>query len=238
MTASVSKETMMRLLRDVKNIRANPLTDNGIYYLHDEDEWLKGYAMIVGPEDTPYFGGFYFFEFRFPTDYPYSPPVVIYKTQGDDIRFNPNLYTTGKVCLSLLNTWKGEQWTSCQTISTILLNLCTVLCKEPFLNEPGVTNKYFEFDYYHKIIEFKNIEIAVLKMVNKTPGYFPEQMIMFEDAMKEQFEKNKIAILRILESRKKEPMAHVVTTMYKMNVFINYGKLYTTFINKIELDNK
>ena len=83
--------------------------------------------MIVGPSETPYFGGFYFFEFKYPGDYPHSPPEVIYKTNGDNIRFNPNLYVNGKVCISLLNTWRGEQWTSCQTITTVLLNLCLFL---------------------------------------------------------------------------------------------------------------
>jgi hypothetical protein len=28
-------------------------------------QW-KGF--IIGPEDTPYFGGYYLFEFKFPTD--------------------------------------------------------------------------------------------------------------------------------------------------------------------------
>lgn len=34
-------------------------------------------------------------------------------TGGGKIRFNPNLYACGKVCLSLLGTWRGhasENW--------------------------------------------------------------------------------------------------------------------------------
>ena len=65
MTTFISKETINRLLKDVKQIIKNPLTENGIYYIHDDTDMLKGYAMIVGPSDTPYFGGFYFFEFVF-----------------------------------------------------------------------------------------------------------------------------------------------------------------------------
>jgi ubiquitin-protein ligase len=57
---NISKETISRLLKDVKGIMKNPnhLKENGIYYIHDEIDILKGYAMIVGPKDTPYFGGF------------------------------------------------------------------------------------------------------------------------------------------------------------------------------------
>ena len=64
MTVIVPKETVQRLLKDVKQIIKNPLTENGIYYIHDDTNFLKGYAMIVGPSDTPYFGGYYFFEFE------------------------------------------------------------------------------------------------------------------------------------------------------------------------------
>jgi ubiquitin-protein ligase len=62
-TKVIKKETIQRLLKDVKQIMKHPLTDNGIYYSHDESDMMKGYALIVGPEDTPYFGGFYFFKF-------------------------------------------------------------------------------------------------------------------------------------------------------------------------------
>ena len=59
----ISKETISRLLHDVKNIMRSPLTDNGIYYVHDDEDMMKGYALIMGPSDTPYFGGNFFFEF-------------------------------------------------------------------------------------------------------------------------------------------------------------------------------
>ena len=55
MTTVLSKNTIKRLLQDVKQIIKNPLNDNGIYYIHDDTDMLKGYALIIGPEDTPYF---------------------------------------------------------------------------------------------------------------------------------------------------------------------------------------
>ena len=65
MTEFVSKETITRLLKDVKQIMKSPLHENGIYYVHDDIDMMKGYAMIVGSVDTPYFGGYYFFELKF-----------------------------------------------------------------------------------------------------------------------------------------------------------------------------
>ena len=134
----ISKETQKRLLKDVADIMRNNLSNQGIYYIHDEENILKGYAMIFGPKDTPYENGVYFFNFKFPYNYPYQPPKLEYLTNNGKTRFNPNLYRSGKVCLSLLNTWKGEQWTSCQTIRSILLTLVTVLNEHPLINEPGI----------------------------------------------------------------------------------------------------
>ena len=203
MSTFISKETISRLLNDVKQIIKNPLSENGIYYIHDDSDLLKGYALIVGPTDTPYFGGNYLFEFKFPYDYPHSPPGVKYMTNGDNIRFNPNLYVNGKVCISLLNTWRGEQWTSCQSISTVLLNLCTLLCKDPLLNEPGVSKTHTDFANYTKIIEYKNIDIAILRMVSRDANSFCQQFNVFYPNLKENFVKNNDAILKYLEAKAK-----------------------------------
>ena len=73
----------------------------------------------------------FYLNLNFPTDYPHTPPTVTYYTNDGYTRFNPNLYKNGKVCISILNTWKGEQWTGCQTIRTILLSLCTLLNNNP-----------------------------------------------------------------------------------------------------------
>ncbi|KAJ0724812.1 putative ubiquitin-conjugating enzyme E2, ubiquitin-conjugating enzyme/RWD [Helianthus annuus] len=60
---------------------------------------------------TPYHDGLFLFDVCFPSDYPNSPPLVYYHSGG--LHVNPNLYDSGKVCLSLLNTWHGakkEMW--------------------------------------------------------------------------------------------------------------------------------
>ena len=228
----IPKDTLIRLLRDVKTLMKNPLTDNGIFYVHDDVEVLKGYAMIVGPKDTPYFGGYYLFSLNYPTDYPHSPPKVTYHTNGDGIRFNPNLYKCGKVCISLLNTWRGEQWTSCQTISSVLLTLCTLLCKDPLLNEPGTNNAHKDFDTYSRIIEYKNIEIAYLHMINKDERVFTPQFDVFYRYMKEYFYKNADAIAENLEKHKNESSQpeRVATGIYSMTTILDYKKLHAYFM--------
>jgi len=229
MTTFVSKETISRLLGDIKQIIKNPLTENGIYYVHDDTDILKGYALIIGPSDTPYFGGNYFFEFKFPFDYPHSPPKVTYCTNGNGVRFNPNLYKCGKVCVSLLNTWSGEQWTSCQTISTVLLTLCTLLCKDPLLNEPGVNKHHVEFNNYTKIIEFSNIDIAVCDIMNKKEGMLFPFFDLFYHIVEENFQKNYGDLVKFIDTKiqeNKDKQSNVITGgFYNMNVNLDYVKL-------------
>ena len=235
MTTIVSKDTIQKLLKDIKDIYKNPLTDNGIYYTHDDSDMLKGYALIVGPSDTPYFGGNYFFELNFPPDYPYKPPKVTYCTNGENIRFNPNLYKCGKVCISLLNTWRGEQWTSCQSIRTVLLTLCTLLCKDPLLNEPGVSKAHQDFNKYTQIVEYSNIKIAICDIVNKKAGVYNDKFDIFYTYVKENFLKNYDTLLEFIDKEissevfKEKPIFH--TSYYTMNVLIDYELLRNKIVD-------
>jgi len=229
MSIVISKETIHRLLKDVKQIIKNPLTENGIYYIHDDEDMLKGYALIVGPDETPYFAGNYFFELNYPADYPHSPPVVKYYTNGNDIRFNPNLYKCGKVCISLLNTWRGEQWTSCQTISTVLLTLCTLLCKEPLLNEPCVSKNHIDFNNYTDIIEYANINIAICDILMRKKGVCIPFFDLFDLFIKENFLKNVEKVTKFVENKsmigKFSKLKVVKTGIYSMVVEIDYPTL-------------
>jgi ubiquitin-protein ligase len=237
MTQHISKETISRLVKDVKQIMKNPLTENGIYYVHHDTEMLQGYAMIVGPEDTPYFGGYYFFDITYPSDYPHSPPKVKYCTNGDNVRFNPNLYKCGKVCVSLLNTWRGDQWTSCQTISTVLLTLCTLLCKNPLLNEPGVTSTNNELQKYNNIIEHANIKIAVCDIIQRKPSVFLDFFEMFYPYIKCNFIINHKKILDFVKNKKTEftEKQLITTNMYGLHHHIDYKLLHNNLVKCIDL---
>jgi len=227
-TTFISKETITRLLKDVKQIIKNPLTEQGIYYIHDDTDLLKGYAMIVGPKDTPYFGGNYFFQLNYPTDYPHSPPKVKYCTNGYNIRMNPNLYICGKVCVSLLNTWRGEQWTSCQTISTILLTLCTLLCKDPLLNEPGVSNGHKDMQFYNEIIEYSNLQTAVCDILSRKEDIYLPFFENFRSFINENFIKNMDALIEFASRKNtdfKQQIVNFKTGFYSMNVNVDYNKI-------------
>jgi len=220
----ISKETIHRLLADVKYIYNNPLTDNGIYYTHDDADIMKGYALIVGPEDTPYFGGYYFFELNFPTDYPFSPPKVKYMTNNGLTRFNPNLYKCGKVCVSILNTWSGDKWSACQTLNSVLLTLCSLLNDKPLLNEPGQTIANKDFTPYQKSIEFLNLDFAICDILESQEKWVPVYFSHFYPFMKEHFLKNYDKLLDIID-KKNELLETCFVQIYQMTTNIDYMRL-------------
>jgi len=232
----ITKTTIQRLVKDIRDLLKSPLNEHGIYYSHDEENILKGYALIIGPSETPYFGGFYFFEFNFPEDYPFSPPSVIFLTNGDDIRFNPNLYKCGRVCVSILNTWSGDQWSSCQSITTVLLSLCSLFCKNPLLNEPGLNPSNIDLHKYNKIIEFKNIDIAIIKIIKKDKNVYYNNFDVLFPFVIEHFNKNKKDILSFLEDKNnKKKSEKIITNIYSMNVTINYEKLLKEYLSNYDI---
>ena len=226
----ITKETTKRLLSDVTDLIKNPLIDENIYYIHDDADMLKGYALIIGPDDCIYEGGAYFFEFHFPYDYPLRPPHVTYYTNDGHTRFNPNLYRNGKVCISILNTWKGEQWTSCQTIRSVLMTLVTLFHNEPITNEPGFTSSHKDAKGYNKIIEYKNYEVAMIGML--TQQYLPDKFFGFYSLYKDYFVKNKDKIKGNLVKKQTNKKEIITIDIYKMTTTIDYKNLYKIFIEK------
>ena len=242
MSAMSEKEIYMpgpnakRLLKDVKSLMKEPLINENIFYKHDEANMLKGYALIIGPKDTLYENGFYFFDFYFPNDYPYSPPKLVYKTNTEYIRFHPNFYKNGKVCISLLNTWPGDPWTSCQTIRSILITLSMLFDNKPLLHEPSVTENHYDFNPYNEIIQYKNLEFCYFKLgyeLSKSNKII-NSMVHFEDTITKYFNENNDYMKKKVNSlQNKYPnIKYISTTMYGMNVEINYSdlvKLYATY---------
>lgn len=230
MTTYISKITVNRLVKDIKQIKENPLHDNGIYYCHDDSNILKGYALIIGPKNTPYNYGYYLFYIDYPSDYPYQPPQFTYSTNDGRTRFHPNLYVNGKVCVSILNTWKGEQWSSCQTLSSILLTICSLLDNMPLTNEPGISPKHKDNDNYNKIISYKNIEGAILGILEK--NIYMDWFDNFDNIIIEKFKENYNDIIDIINKNMENcEDLYLTTGVYNLYANIDYNKVKKKLIN-------
>ena len=223
---TISKETVRRLAKDIRENLQHPLTLNGIYYKHSDNDLLTGYAMIIGPENTPYHNGFFFFKFSFQVDYPYTPPKVIFYTQGENVRFHPNFYRNGKVCVSILNTWQGEQWSSCYSLNNILTTLLsmfiqpTPLVLEPLFNHNDVKQQ----QDYNIVLQHATIANSVCNFLNNVPAYdlfYPLFNEICTSYFLEHYEK---IITNVISSKINKQTIHI--PIYNMTYKIDYPDLF------------
>jgi len=111
MSAKRLQREYMDLQRDPPaNCTAGPISENDFF------NWE---GMIFGPADSPFAGGTFGLTVRFPSDYPFKPPIVTFKTKI----YHPNINAAGGICLDIL---KG-QWSPALTISKVLLSILSLL---------------------------------------------------------------------------------------------------------------
>ena len=217
--------------KDIKEIKDLKLEEQGIYIHFNEENMLQANAMIIGPEDTPYENGILFFEINFPTNYPFSPPLIYYYSYSR-YRIHPNLYVgkssnnhLGKVCLSIINTWAGPRWTTIMHIGSVLLSIQSLLCKNPLQNEPGFENEIgIKNDTYNRLVEYDTFYHLILNNGFK----IPTQYMFFENTIKEHLSNKKEIILKkIHDLVKKNPTKEkVYLDIYGLCRVFEYDELY------------
>ncbi|ESQ51973.1 hypothetical protein EUTSA_v10016214mg [Eutrema salsugineum] len=136
--SQVTKSWVKRVQQEWSNLEAD--LPNTIYVRVYEERMDLLRAALVGAPGTPYHDGLFFFDIMLPPQYPHEPPMVHYHSGG--MRLNPNLYESGRVCLSLLNTWNGsgtEVWNpgSSSILQVLLSFQALVLNEKPYFNEAG-----------------------------------------------------------------------------------------------------
>jgi ubiquitin-conjugating enzyme E2 C len=130
---SLQKELMDLMLHPTPGISAFPSDEN-------MSLWT---ATIDGPSATPYESLIFKLTFDFPSNYPYAPPVVLFKTPI----YHPNVDFSGRICLDILK----DKWSAVYNIGTVLLSLQSLL---------GEPNKYVYV--MHKEIEGKCVANGVI----------------------------------------------------------------------------
>ena len=105
----LQKELRQLQKNSIDNISASPVSD-------DIFTWN---AVIIGPTDTPYFGGIFRLSIKIGKDYPARPPKVRFLNKI----FHPNISVSGSICLDILK----DNWSPLQSIRTILLSVSSLL---------------------------------------------------------------------------------------------------------------
>lgn len=205
----MSSKTIKRIMADIQQVSEQDTANMGIYYTFDEADISKGTAMIIGPKDTPYEGGFWFFSINFSQSYPYDPPAMSTLTQDGYMRFGPNLYRDGKVCLSLLNTWHvGDKWSSTQTLRSILLSILTnIMVAGAWQNEPNVGSASGPVaEIYDRMILHSSLKRIISMMVSPPDFAKPFYETMCESFLRNRGRLNDLAVNNIEYDNKTEKM--------------------------------
>ncbi|KHN74762.1 putative ubiquitin-conjugating enzyme protein 17 [Toxocara canis] len=179
------KERTKRIAKELASMpNTLPLNaSNSIFVCVDEGRCDIVKVLISGPDDTPYQNGLFEFDVFFPTSYPFSPPKCAFLTTGaGNVRFNPNLYNDGKICLSILGTWEGrpeEKWNPYCSLLQVLISIQgLIFVKEPYFNEPGFekyqgTEKGEDYSRkYNLQIEHATLTYAIRDQLKNGPEYF------------------------------------------------------------------
>ncbi|XP_034688342.1 probable acyl-activating enzyme 18, peroxisomal isoform X2 [Vitis riparia] len=90
----------------------------------------------AGPKGTPYEGGIFFLDITFPSDYPFKPPKVVFKTRI----YHCNVDSAGNLSVDILK----DSWSPALTISNVLLAIRSIFTKPDPYNAlvPGIAHLY------------------------------------------------------------------------------------------------
>jgi len=207
LNSKIDNKSLMRIVSEISSFKSGlPLNWESSIWMRVPKNKMNLFTFIIsGPKDTPYENGLFEFHACFPTDYPNKEPKVLLVTTGfGKVRFNPNLYNCGKVCLSLLGTWSGEQgekWNpKTSTFLQVLISIQSlILVEQPYFNEPGYERdmhtpkgKQRSADY-NEVIQLGTMEWAINHQINNPP-------LGYELITKEHFKRKKDDIIKLCET--------------------------------------
>jgi len=110
--------TIKRIQNEYKEMINNPPSNCSAGPINDDDIYTWQ-ATIMGPENTPYYGGVFYLNIEFPHDYPFKAPKIRFVTKI----YHCNINSSGSICLDILK----DQWSPALTISKILLSICSLI---------------------------------------------------------------------------------------------------------------
>ena len=95
----------------------------------DDSDLFNWQATLLGPTESPYEGGMFNLDIKFPQEYPFKPPKIYFTTRI----YHPNINSSGGICLDILK----DQWSPALTIAKVLLSICSLLT-DPNPDDPLV----------------------------------------------------------------------------------------------------
>lgn len=114
-----------RLKNDFQKLQKEK-TEN-ILLVSCNDDMSTWEAVLKGPKDSIYENGIFLLELSFPSDYPFKPPKIRFRTPV----YHPNIKPSGDICLDILSS----KWSASLTVLSVLLSICSLL-SDPNADDP------------------------------------------------------------------------------------------------------
>jgi len=205
---------------DILELQKDPLPN--VLLNFDESNVSKLSIIIIGPEDTPYEGGFYPFELNHEDGYPFNPPKVSFLGQSV-FKIHPNFHPGGYVCLSLLNVEGSAGWRASMTLKSLILSLMSLFSINPLVNEPLYETGSLENIHhknYQKIAEFYNFKNYIDEFIkNPYPKEFKSQIHKY---YQENFEKYQMNLVKLI-SKNLDP--YLAYSVFDGDLLIDYSSV-------------
>lgn len=220
----MQKLAVKRILVDLLDIMNEPIDSCHIFFEETDVSLVK--LLIIGPENTPYEGGFYMFTIQFTNKYPFESPKVRFENTFNKVRFHPNLYENGKVCLSILGTWSGPPWTSVMNLRSLIITLQSLFQEQPITAEPGFENESFHSVRsisYNRAITYYNWIYSINRMLSVP--ILPE----FNKVIEEYYCRNISKYEKRLDYLKHHCKPETVRALYAMKVHVDYSTIEITY---------
>ena len=113
---------MLKHIKEITNQENTP-------WINVSPVLFDGYRLLAGiegPPDTPYEGGVFWIDLKFPQNYLFKPPKLRFLTRI----YHPNIDSRGYICLDVLE----DRWSPALTILSVLVSICSLL------DDPGLTD--------------------------------------------------------------------------------------------------
>jgi len=140
--------TDRRIQQELKEagMNQNPNIQWGLKDPSNNRDW---WAIIIGPEGTPYHGFKLTLNIKIADDFPFKAPQVCFIANI----WHPNVGASGNICLDILNS----NWTPALKLSSVLLSISSLLNDpnpaSPLNGEAGRQYTSNREEYNKKVIE-------------------------------------------------------------------------------------
>lgn len=140
-----NRGAVLRLQQDYINLNKDPVP----YIRAEPLSWniLEWHYVISGPENSPYYGGYYHGTLVFTQQYPFKPPSIYIRTP------NGRFQTNRRLCLSI-SDYHPDEWNPAWSVSSILTGLLSFMLEDSSALGTMVTLRKEKLQFAYDSLEF------------------------------------------------------------------------------------